>query len=923
MAKKPTYEQLEQRVKELEKEAVERRRLEERMRLFSLSIEQSSEGIAIVDMDGNLKYLNDAFAKMHEYSLKELIGKNLSIFHTPQQMPSVEEANREIKETGEFKGEIWHVRRNGTVFPTLMHNSLIRDEAGTPIGVIGTLRDITEGKQAEEELRESEEEYRSLVDSTEDSIYLLGRNCTYLFMNKEHLSSLGVVKEKVIGRNYSEFHSEDDSKDFAEKVENVFKTGKSLGYEYQSQRDGRYFIRTLSPVRGSDKKTISVTVVSKDITERKRIEEKLDIQRAQIKSLFDYSSEAMVLFDLGNHIIDVNLAFEEVFGYSLKEAHGKVIEDLICPERFYHTESKELDEQALQGIKGAELIRMRKDGKEINVRVSAGPIKVNNIITGRFAIFDDITERKQAEEALRESEEKYRSMMEAMKDPVYICSPDFRVEYMNPAMIKRTGHFATGEHCFKALHDLDEKCPWCMRDKAQQGENIVLEIVSPKDNRSYYISQSPVVHGDGSISKMTVFKDTTDLKKLETQLLQAQKMETIGILAGGVAHDLNNILSGIISYPELLLMDLPEGSPLRKPLLTIKSSGEKAAVVVQDLLTLARRGVTITEIVNLNSIISEQLKSPEFENLKSFHPNVDIETNLEKDLLNIKGSTVHLSKTVMNLVSNAAEAMPDGGKVLVSTENLYIDRPIRGYDHVDEGDYVVVTVSDTGIGISKKDMNRIFEPFYTKKIMGRSGTGLGMAVVWGTVKDHNGYIDVESTEGKARPPRLSESDPPALQARALRAGGGQGTTFTLYFPVTREELAIDKSLLSIEDYMGKGESILIIDDVEEQRDIASGMLKKLGYSVTSVSSGEEAIEYMKDNSVDLLLLDMIMDPGIDGLDTYKRILKLHPKQKAIIASGFSETDRVKEAKRLGAGAYVKKPYVLEKIGVVIKEELEK
>ncbi|MBL7204616.1 MAG: PAS domain S-box protein, partial [Desulfobacteraceae bacterium] len=395
-----------------------------------------------------------------------------------------------------------------------------------------------------------------------------------------------------------------------------------------------------------------------------------------------------------------------------------------------------------------------------------------------------------------------------------------------------------------------------------------------------------------------IIRDVTERKKLESQLIQSQKMETIGILAGGVAHDLNNILSGIISYPELLLMDLPEGSPLRKPLLTIKSSGERAAVVVQDLLTMARRGVTITEIVNLNSIISEQLKSPECEKLKSFHLNVDIKTNLEKDLLNIKGSTAHLSKTVMNLISNAAEAMPDGGKVLISTENLYIDRPIRGYDHVNEGDYMTVMVSDTGIGISKKDMNRIFEPFYTKKVMGRSGTGLGMAVVWGTVKDHNGYIDVKSTKGK-------------------------GTTFTLYFPVIRQELAIDKSLISIEDYMGKGESILIVDDVEEQMEIASVMLNKLGYSVKSVSSGEEAIEYMKDNSADLLVLDMIMDPGIDGLDTYKKILKLHPKQKAIIASGFSETDRVKKAKKLGAGAYVKKPYVLEKIGLVIKEELEK
>jgi len=387
-------------------------------------------------------------------------------------------------------------------------------------------------------------------------------------------------------------------------------------------------------------------------------------------------------------------------------------------------------------------------------------------------------------------------------------------------------------------------------------------------------------------------------QKLQAQLQRAQKMETVGTLAGGVAHDLNNILSGLVSYPELLLLEIPEDSHLRKPILTIQKSGEKAAAIVQDLLTLARRGVAITEVVNLNDIIYEYLKSPEFEKLKSFHPNVQFKTKLETNLLNILGSPVHLSKTVMNLVSNAAEAMSDGGRIFISTENRYIDRLIRGYDNVAEGDYVVLTITDHGVGILPTDMERIFEPFYTKKVMGRSGTGLGMAVVWGTVKDHKGYIDVQSAEGK-------------------------GTTFTLYFPMTRKEVARDKSLLSIEDYMGKGESLLVVDDVEEQREIASRILKKLDYSVTLVSSGEEAVDYLKNNSADLLVLDMIMDPGIDGLETYKRILEFHPKQKAIIVSGFSETESVKKAKRLGAGAYVKKPFLLEKIGIAVRDELDK
>jgi two-component system cell cycle sensor histidine kinase/response regulator CckA len=345
-------------------------------------------------------------------------------------------------------------------------------------------------------------------------------------------------------------------------------------------------------------------------------------------------------------------------------------------------------------------------------------------------------------------------------------------------------------------------------------------------------------------------------------------------------------------------MDLPVDSSLREPILTIQQSGKKAVAIVQDLLTLARRGIVATEVTNLNQIINTYLISPEHKKLKEFHPTIKIKTDLDISLLNIIGSPVHLSKTLMNLLTNAAEAMPQGGTINIATYTKYIDTPITGYDDIKEGDYVVLTVSDTGIGISSEERDKIFEPFYTKKVMGRSGTGLGMAVVWGTVKDHKGYIDIQSTPGK-------------------------GTTFTLYFPVIRKEIGGQEKALPMEEYLGKGESILIVDDAKEQRDIASRILTKLGYAVASVASGEEAVDYMKDNAADLLILDMIMEPGMDGLEAYKKIIKSHPNQKAIIASGFSETKRVKEAQRLGAGRYIKKPYTLEKIGIAVKEELGK
>jgi signal transduction histidine kinase len=385
---------------------------------------------------------------------------------------------------------------------------------------------------------------------------------------------------------------------------------------------------------------------------------------------------------------------------------------------------------------------------------------------------------------------------------------------------------------------------------------------------------------------------------LEAQLAKSQKMEAIGTLAGGVAHDLNNILSGLVSYPELLLMDLPEKSPLKQPILTIQKSGQKAAAIVQDLLTLARRGVSVREAMNLNRLIEEYLNSPENQKILEYHCGVTVETDLQSELFNIMGSPVHLSKTIMNLVSNAAEAMPNGGSIRIYTENRYIDKSLSGYDAVNEGDYATLTVTDTGIGISPEDIERIFEPFYTKKTMGRSGTGLGMAVVWGTVKDHNGHIDVQSDLG-------------------------EGSTFTLYFPVTRKKLPSAKQSIAVDKYRGNGESILVVDDIKEQREIASGMLKKLGYNVMSVPSGEEALDYMQENTADLLLLDMIMSPGMDGLETYQKILNFHPEQKAVIASGFSESEKVKDAQRIGAGLYVKKPYSFENIGLAIKGELSK
>jgi len=393
-----------------------------------------------------------------------------------------------------------------------------------------------------------------------------------------------------------------------------------------------------------------------------------------------------------------------------------------------------------------------------------------------------------------------------------------------------------------------------------------------------------------------VEKRTTALKAANEKLRQAEKVEVLSNIAGGVAHDLNNILSGLVGYPELLLMDLPEDSTMKVPLETIKSTGEKAAAIVDDLLTLTRRGNPVRQVLSPNRIIEEFRDSPELAKMLRYHPKVSVKWILEENLLNISASPVHILKTIMNLVSNACEAMPEGGTVRARTRNHYLDRPKIGYERIPKGEYVHISVSDNGTGILPDDLDRIFEPFFTKKKMGRSGTGLGMSVVWGTIKDYGGYIDI-----------LSES--------------GTGTTFDLYFPVCREPGPVEEETVVLKSYRGT-ERVLVIDDIKEQRDIASRMLHKLGYTAETVASGEAALSWLDTHSADILLLDMIMHPGMDGLETYRRIKRTHPDQKAVIASGFSETDRVKEAQELGCGPYLKKPYSIRSLAKTIREALD-
>ncbi len=536
------------------------------------------------------------------------------------------------------------------------------------------------------------------------------------------------------------------------------------------------------------------------------------------------------------------------------------------------------------------------------------PIEEGENIVGFTEITRNITERKLAEEALKESSFFTSSLLENSPNAIVVYDPDTSIRYVNSFFEELTG-YSSEEVLGRSI-----PYPWSVEDEKYGDISERQRKGVRRSERQYKkkngdccwaeINVTPIYH-DGELSySLGTWVDITERKnaeiekeRLEKRLQSSQKMESLGLLAGGVAHDLNNVLAGIVSYPELLLMDLPENSKLRKPLETIKDSGNRAVAIVQDLLTIARGVAIAKKPLNFNNLIDDYLKSPEFRQIELHNPAITINTNLDSALLNVSGSSIHIRKILMNLISNASEAIEGKGNITISTTNRYLDMPLKVYDEVKIGEYAVLSVTDTGPGIPSEDLDRIFEPFYSKKIMGRSGTGLGLTVVWNVVKEHDGYTNVESTE--------------------------KGTTFDLYFPITRSELSSEDSELPIESLKGNGEKILVVDDVESQRDISSRMLEKLGYEVYAVSGGKDAVEYLKKHTVDLLLLDMIMDPGINGRETFERILQIRPSQKAIIVSGFSETDEVKKTQQLGAGKYIKKPLTISSVGTAVKEELKK
>ena len=538
--------------------------------------------------------------------------------------------------------------------------------------------------------------------------------------------------------------------------------------------------------------------------------------------------------------------------------------------------------------------------------------------TIEMALYKHTMERK-----LRESREWMETTLRCISDAVIATDAVGCIQFMNTKAETLTG-WKSADAIGRKLTDV-----FCLMQASAMAlvENnltAILEegavvradtdaILISKDGRQVPIAHSaaPIRDDHGTILGVVAsFRDITEQKdaqarerQLQDRLFRSQRMESLGSLAGGVAHNLNNILGPMVNYPDLIVKNLPPDSALRQDLQIIKNSACKAVDIIRDLLTLGRIGHFSMEPLVLNRILERVVRSSAYIGLQHGAPLVVVDLKWGADQPAIQGSAGLLQEMVENLLIHAFDAMPQGGRLTLTTSVEQVHAPVAGYELINPDTYVVLHVMNTGPVIEEQELNRMFEPFYASdKARSQKRSGLELAIVYAVLKEHKGFIDVRSLPDK-------------------------GSDFIVYFPVSGALPEIREQPDHL-DFRGN-ETVLVVDDDEGQRRIVARWLRTGGYKVLTAHNGQAAIELLdaavraQGPAIDLVLLDMIMADDFDGLDTYKKMLEFNPRQKAIMVSGFAATDRINEALKLGVGQYIQKPYDFDNLGRAIRHELDK
>jgi len=649
---------------------------------------------------------------------------------------------------------------------------------------------------------------------------------------------------------------------------------------------------------------------SKAMVEGDKFRREIQKRERYLEVILESVPDGVITTDSQHRVVEWNKGAEQIFGYTKEEARGRDLDELVAPGSI-RDEAKEYTQRVLSGnrLPPFECIRFRKDGTPVEVIASGAPVNVEGKLEGVVAVYRDISEQRAAERALALSEERYRSLLERLPVGLFVCTPEGRFLEANPALLKILG-------CpdLETLKAVDASSFYCSkRDRGHwrsiiEGRSHAADVecrMIRMDGKEIWVRErSWAVRGrEGElISCEGVVEDITSLKAaeeetsmLEQRLIQAQKMEAIGTLAGGIAHNFNNLLMAIQGHISLLRIQLDPDHPFQQRLEAVEELIESGAKLTDQLLGYAQKGQFEITLLDINKIVTEITEA-----FALARKEILVELNLADDLKMVMGDKGQIEQMLLNLYVNAFEAMPKGGRISVSTRNVNESAMAdRGYDP-EPGSYVMIVVKDTGHGMDKEVMQRIFDPFFTTKEVG-DGTGLGLSSVYGIVKNHKGYIDVFSEKGK-------------------------GTSFEIFLPASSMESSpsVEEKIIGEEGQGGQGTTILLVDDEWVVLEVGKEMLESLGYAVFTARSGKEALQLYEQQreEIDLVILDLVL-PEMGGAEIFDQLKQIDPNVKVLLSTGYGIEGEAGKLLNRGCEGFIQKPFRIDQLARKLDEILHR
>jgi two-component system, cell cycle sensor histidine kinase and response regulator CckA len=761
--------------------------------------------------------------------------------------------------------------------------------------------------EAETSLKESEERYRALFDRSLDCVYLHDFEGNFIDANEAALNLLGYNRNEIQSLNFASVLGDEQLAHVIEKTNKFISVGhqkKPLELRVK-RKDGQFVYLEISTsiIHKSDM-PYAVQGIARDITQRRQIEEQLKISEEKYRELVTNAQDIIYTVNLDAVFTDINEAFLREGGYSREDIINKNFMFMLHPD----DADIALDAYE-QGKKGEavefEMRTKKKDGSFSWYSFVNRPIKnPRGDIIGITGIARNIDERKQFESAILEERERLDAILSAQNTGLSIVNPDMTIAWVNRKILEMfPDSDAVGHYCHLFYENRDTPCENCgTRSTFQTGRIVETERFNAHHHRWFHITSIPIKDAQGNI--INVLEGVTDITqrklaeeeraKLELQLVQSQRLESVGRLAGGVAHDFNNMLSVVIGYSEMVLENLRSSEPMYADVQEILDAAKRSAGLTRQLLAFARKQTLEMRPLDLNTVINNFMKMIR----RTLRENISIEYRLAPSLHVINGDIGQIEQVILNLAVNAQDAMPNGGKLIFETSDTYLDEVYAsGRPGVIPGHYVLMTVSDTGIGMNTETMDRIFEPFFTTKEMGR-GTGLGLATVYGIVKQHGGNIWVYSEPGK-------------------------GTAFKVYFPhKTASDIAIAENSKQVRPVQGT-ETILLAEDQNQVRIMAGRILKPLGYTLLEAPDGKTALAMAESHPrrIHLLVTDVIM-PDMNGRQLYEQLSTVRADIKVLYTSGYT-SDVIGHQGVLDEGVhFIQKPFSVNAFASKVREVLD-